>query len=281
MIVERPIVIRSLEAMQVGVRQPVPLNQPPAQQVRALMASDDIKSTTGIYDASLGARGNETSGKAIIARQRQGDVATFIFTDNQVRAIKYTGKILVDLIPKIYDTERVVRLMGDDLRKSIGQNPAVKVDDSGMSAWAKINVLDPVTGNVVANDLSVGRYDVVVDAGPGYQTKRIEAADGMIQLSQAAPQFAPILIPEIAKNLDWPGAQEIADKIEKAMQPPQQPPDPMMQAELQDKQVTTQGKQIDNAAKAQGMKKTQHDMALDVMKLMQPQAPPQMGANGI
>lgn len=199
----------------------------------AVQAADDIKATTGIYDASLGARGNETSGKAIIARQRQGDVATFLFSDNQVKAIKHTGRILVDLIPKIYDTERVVRLMGDD----------------GKEAWAKINITDPATGKVIANDLSVGRYDIVVDAGPGYATKRQEAADGQVAILQAAPQFAPILIPEIVKNLDWPGAQDIAAKIEKALQPPPQQPDPKAAADTEKTQAETMNSRLEAAAK--------------------------------
>lgn len=227
----------------------------------SMLAADDIKAATGIYSASLGAQGNETSGKAIIARQREGDQATFVFSDNQSRAVKYTGRILVDLIPKIYDTERVVRLMGDDLRKSMQQTPGVRVSQDGTSAWAKINVLDPATGRVVANDLSAGKYDVVVDAGPGYNTRRMEAADGMVQLAQAAPQFSPILIPRIAMNLDWPDAQEIGEEIKKATQPPppqQQPPDPMMQLEmakgkmdLQSKQLDIQGKVIELKGKAQ------------------------------
>lgn len=193
----------------------------------AQMAADDIKATTGIYDASLGARGNETSGRAILARQNEGDKATFIFTDNLARSLKYAGRILVDLIPKIYDTERVVRLMNKD----------------GSEAWAKINVTDPMTGQKY-NDLSIGKYDVTVDVGPSYSSKRMEAADGMVSLVQAAPQFASIILPRLAKNLDWPEAEEIAEEMKAMSQPPPQQPDPMAE-------VTLQGKQLDNARKEQ------------------------------
>jgi hypothetical protein len=100
-------------------RQP-PQRQPfagvPAGALQeALNAADDMKSIIGIYDASLGARSNETSGRAIMARQREGDVSTFHFIDNLSRAIRHGGRILLDLIPKVYTTERMVRVLGEDL----------------------------------------------------------------------------------------------------------------------------------------------------------------------
>ena len=229
----------------------------------AMMSADDIKSTTGIYDASLGARGNETSGKAINARQRQGDTATFVFPDNQTRALKYTGKILVDLIPKIYDSERVVRLMGDDLAKkfsnnvpAVGGDPTVQVGQNGTEAWAKINIKDPMTG-MVYNDLSIGKYDIVVDAGPGYATRRQEATDGMLMIGQAAPQALPILLPRIAKNQDWPDAQEIGDEIKAMSQP--QGPSPKDQIDMQKGQLDLQGKQLDLQGKAADIQAKQQD----------------------
>ena len=169
----------------------------------SMQAADDIKATTGIYDASLGARGNETSGRAIRERKTQGDISNLTFSDNLKRAIEHCARILVDIIPKIYDTERVVRLLNVD----------------GSEGWETINVYDPMSGKTV-NDLSVGRYDVVVDAGPAYNTKRLEAADGMIQLLQAAPQYAQIIIPRLAKNLDFPEAAEIGQEMQQMNQGP-------------------------------------------------------------
>lgn len=198
----------------------------------AVQAADDIKATTGLYDASLGAKGNETSGKAIIARERQGDTATFVFTDNLTRALKYAGKILVDLIPKIYDTERVVRLLNQD----------------GSEAWAQINQEMPDGRRI--NDLSVGKYDVVVDVGPNYGTKRLEAAEGMVQLLQAAPQYAPIILPRVAKNLDWPESEEIAAEMQQMNQPQPNPKD----------ELEIQGKQLDISKKEMDLAKDQQDM---------------------
>jgi hypothetical protein len=193
-------------------QQPAPVN--PAADREAMLASDDIKSTSGKYDASLGAAGNETSGKAINARQRQGDIGTFVFVDNHVHAITFLGRILVDMIPRVMDGEQVVRLLGED----------------GAESWKTINkvVRDPLdpSRTMVENDVTVGKYDVVASAGAAYATKRQEAIDGMVALVQSFPQAAPVIAPRIAKNSDWPDAQEIGDEL-KALAggpPPTGPP---------------------------------------------------------
>lgn len=206
-------------------RQPASMADSGAMN-EAMMAADDIKSTGGYHDASLGAQSNETSGKAINARKTQSNTATFVFFDNLTRAKKHTGKVLVDLIPRIYDTERVVRLLNKD----------------GSEAWATINKQTP---DGKETDLSVGKYDVVIDIGASYATKRTEATDGMVQLVQAAPQYAPIIIPEIAKNSDWPGADDIADQMAQMNQPQQQGPDPEQQAAMQKGQLELQKGQIE------------------------------------
>jgi hypothetical protein len=143
--------------------------------------------------------------------------------------------------------------MGDDLNKSMGQGPQaqqITVAPDGQSAWVKINIVNPATGKIVANDLSVGKYDVVVDAGPGYSTRRQEAADGMVQLAQAAPNaLLPILVPRIARNLDWPEAQEIGEEIKQLTQPQQPPPDPRIALEMEKGKLDLQSKQLDNQGK--------------------------------
>lgn len=204
----------------------------------AMQAADDIKATTGIYDASMGAQGNETSGRAIIARQRQGDAATFVFTDNLNRSMRHCGRVLVDMIPKIYDRQRVVRLLNED----------------GSDGWAMINATNPDGSKV--NDISVGKYDVVVTTGPNYLSKRLEAADGMVQLVTAAPQFAPVIIPRVAKNLDWPESDQIAEEMRAMMQPQ---PNPEQQMALTKDQLDIEGKQLVNA-------KRQQDLAQDTIQ---------------
>ncbi len=178
---------------------------PPAGALQeALNAADDMKAIIGIYDASLGARSNETSGKAIMARQREGDVSTFHFIDNLSKSLAHAGRIMVDLIPMIYDTARVVRTLGLD----------------GSTQNVQVNAPTVHKGVERIFDLKAGKYDVVVETGPSYTTQREEAANQMIELLRAFPQAAPFIGDLLAKNLDWPGADEIAKRL-KAMLPPQ------------------------------------------------------------
>ena len=194
-----------------------PMRQPftgaPAGALQeALNASDDMKAIMGLYDASLGARSNETSGRAIMARQREGDVSTFHYIDNLNRALRHAGRILLDLIPKVYATPRVIRVLGAD-----GQASAVSVNAPTPAA------ADP-TGELKAvekiYDLTVGRYDLTVLAGPSFTSRREEAANQMIELIRAYPAAAPVLGDLLAKNLDWPDADEVAQRLQ-AMLPAQ------------------------------------------------------------
>ena len=188
-----------------------------------LNAADDIKAITGIYDASLGARSNETSGKAIMARQREGDVSTYHFIDNLSRAIRHSGRVLVDLIPKVYSTERIVRIIAQD-----GEPSVVKVNGQ----------IDQMAETLPVHDIRTGRYDVTVKSGPSYSTRREETASQMVELIRAYPDIAPLISDLLAKNLDWPGAEEIAERLKKMLPPqlqgedgPQIPPEVMAQFE--------------------------------------------------
>ena len=176
----------------------------------ALNASDDMKSIMGLYDASLGARSNETSGRAIMARQREGDVSTFHYIDNLNRAIRHAGRILIDLIPKVYATARVVRVLGPD-----GAARGVPLTGGGKGdGGAALKAVGRIY------DLGVGQYDLTVRAGPSFTSRREEAANQMIELIRAYPAAAPLIGDLLARNLDWPGADEIAQRLA-AMLPPQ------------------------------------------------------------
>lgn len=173
----------------------------------AMNASDDIKAILGLFDASLGAASNENSGRAILARQREGDVSTFHFIDNLSRAIRHAGRIMIDLIPRVYSTPRMLRVLGPG-----GEPSTVAVNQP--QATGPGQALEAVF------DLAVGKYDLTVEAGPSFTTRREEAASQMIALIQAFPEAAPVLGDLLAKNLDWPGADEIAQRL-KALLPPQ------------------------------------------------------------
>lgn len=180
---------------------------PVALMQESQIASDEIKAVTGIFDPSLGQQSNETSGKAITARQRQGEIATFNYMDNMAKGIRRTWEILIDLIPKIYDTERSVRILGVDLSEK----------------YSKINqqVLDPGTGEMVTiNDLSRGKYDVTVTVGPSFATQRQEATELYTQLGTAVPQLWQFAGDLIMKSMDLPYADKMAERM-KLMLPPQ------------------------------------------------------------
>ena len=186
--------------------QPAALN--PAMIQQSMQSIDDIKSTIGMHDASMGAQGNETSGKAILARQREGDTGTFAWIDNLSRGIEQTGRILIDLIPKIYDGERVIRLLGEDESEKLAKLNEDAVND-GSEGWEFYK----------RNDMSVGKYDVRVAVGPSYNTKRQEAAESMMQFVSAMPQSAQVIGDLVAKNMDWPGADLIAERLKKMLPP--------------------------------------------------------------
>jgi hypothetical protein len=192
--------------------------QPPLPQtglIQAKMgAGEDIKATTGQYDASLGQQGNERSAKAIVAREKQGDVGTYHYVDNLARAIRHITRQIVDLIPKIYDTQRIARIIGAD-----GEVSMVKMDPSQEEPVREVR--DPETGGLIEKiyNPGVGTYDVMVTTGPGYMTKRQEALDAMSQILQSNPQLWAVAGDLFIKNMDWPGAQEMANRFKKILDP--------------------------------------------------------------
>jgi hypothetical protein len=177
------------------------------------VAANEMNMTSGQYEAQFGNNPQAQSGRALNALQRKGDIATFHFIDNVARAIKYTGKILVDLIPKIYDTARVVRILGED-----GSEKMVQLNPEMEGAYAKQR--DALTGEIqeIYNP-SVGRYDVAVTVGPSYTTRRQEAFDALIQLTQGNPQLMQIAGDLVMKAADFPMAEELAERLEKTLPP--------------------------------------------------------------
>ncbi len=176
-------------------------------------AAEDIKSATGQYNASLGMTSNERSGKAILARQREGDVGTYHYVDNLARAIRHIGRQLVDLIPKIYDTERIARIIGED-----GEPSTVKMNPMQQEPVKRIVDQEGTLIEKIYNP-SVGKYDVRVITGPGYATKRQEALESMAQLLQGNPQLWQVAGDLFVKNMDWPGAQDLAKRFKKTIDP--------------------------------------------------------------
>jgi hypothetical protein len=201
-------------------RGPVPPQLQPGPQIpgallnEAALAAQDMKDCTGLHDASLGARSNETSGRAILARDRQGDVATYLYPDNLKAAVEECGRVVNALIPVVYDTARTIRVLGED------------------EVARMVRVNDP--GSPDSVDLGRGKYDVVVESGPSYSTRRVEAAESMMAFVQAVPGAAAVAGDLIAKAQDWPLADQIGERLKRMLPPqvagaeqgPPPPPDP-------------------------------------------------------
>ena len=226
----------------------------------AVHASDAIKAVTGLFDSSLGARGNATSGVQERNQQRQGDTANFHYTDNLNRSIRHCGRCLVYMIPFYYDAQRVVRVLKED-GKTVE------------SAEINVQQVDPETQQVIGvlNDLTVGTYDVTVTAGPSYSTQREEAAETLVQLSGNFPGMLQVAGDLVVEAMDFPGADKVAARLKKAMppeltqeegqegQPPQIPPE-VEQALQQQDQLIEQLQQEVQEAKS-GIDKARLDAA--------------------
>lgn len=199
-----------------GVMAPAPQRQqmadvPVGALQMAMHASDNIKATTGIFDASLGAQGNETSGRAITARQREGDVGNFHYSDNLHRTQRHAARVIMSGIPYVYDTERVVRLMGEDGKvtsASINQ-PA---DNAQPGEAGKVKA-------ILNNIQDVSCYDVTVTSGPSYTTLRQESVEAAMQLVQSYPALMQIAGDKIVAMMDWHGAEEISERLKKTVPP--------------------------------------------------------------
>lgn len=175
--------------------------EPPAPQMalhnEAQVNSQDMKDVTGIHDASLGIRSNETSGKAINARQREGDIASFTFFDNANESILEAGDVINQLIPQIYDSTRTIRTVGEDEELRL------------------VRINDPMDPEAV--DLAKGSYDVTLSTGTSFQTRRVEAAEAMMNAVQVWPEIMQIAGDLVVKAQDWPGAEKLAERLKKAI----------------------------------------------------------------
>lgn len=228
-----------------GAVLPLPQrSQPPVASSGLLQAkvgaADDIKSTTGQYDAALGQRSNESSGRAIHARQKQSDTGTFHYVDNLARAVRYVSRQIVDLIPKIYDTQRIARVIGLD-----GEVETAEINPQQAEPVKKVVDDKGIVIKKIFN-LGVGTYDVRVTTGPSYMTKRQEAAESMTTLLQTNPELWKVAGDLFVKHMDWPGAEEMAARLAKTIDPKLLAGDdqsPEMQAAQQ--QMQAMGQELD------------------------------------
>jgi len=238
-----------------GAVLPLPQRAQPPMASSGLLqakagASEDIKTATGQYNAALGMTSNERSGKAILARQKESDVGTYHYVDNLARAIRHVGRQLVDLIPKIYDTERIARIIGED-----GEPSTVKMNPMQQEPVKKIVDQEGTLIEKIYNP-GVGKYDVRVITGPGYATKRQEALESMAQLLQGNPQLWQVAGDLFVKNMDWPGAQDLAKRFQKTL-------DPKVLADDDDPALAAANQQMQQMAQEM---EQMHQMLMNVQK---------------
>ncbi|WP_152548745.1 portal protein, partial [Kozakia baliensis] len=238
-----------------------------------------MQMVTGQYQAEMGAPGNEKSGIAIQQRQRQSDTANYHYTDNQGMALRYLGRLLIDAIPRVYDTQRAVQSLGMD-----GTQTGVVVDPS-LQTSAQVSLppgpdgqpqqppqglsLDKqrqLDGAILAINPTIGRYDVEADVGPAFATRKQDAFNALTQIVQADPALMAQIGDLVFQSADFPLADEIADRLKPASDDPRLTQAQQMIQQLQQHigQLTQQlkDKQQDFALRAD---KQQHDQAKDLM----------------
>lgn len=259
-----------------GPQRLAPPNFSNAWYQEAQVADGDMKATTGIYDASLGQRSNETSGVAIMARDSQGETASFVYVDNLSAAIRHAGRILIDVIPEIYTGERIIRMMGED---------------GAIEGYAAINKMLP--DGTRLNDVSAGQFDLEVTTGPAFATKRMEAADRMMRLVQAVPGIGQAGADMIVKGLDIPYGDKLADRLALMLVPPgtdpeldqkrqqmqmmmqqamgPQQPDPMQELTIRELAAKVAKLEAEAAKVGKEVGKAESDMVLNLAKAQQTQ----------
>jgi hypothetical protein len=223
---------------------------------QAAISAQDIQQATGVFEAAQQPTSENRSGRAVIALQNEADLGQSLYMENAAGGIEHCGRIIIDLIPHVIDTQRVMRLRGED----------------ASTRFVEVNkpILTP-DGLKIQNDLTRGKYDVRSSAGPSFKTRRIEAASSMVELGRIFPQVMQVAGDLVAKNLDWPGADELAERLRKLLPPgiaddeditpEQQAAIEQQQAqqqklqqkaielEMAEKQVTIENKQADTAVK--------------------------------
>lgn len=242
--------------------------------MREVMTSaDEIKGTTNINDATLGQQSNETSGRAIMARQRQSDQGNFHFLDNFKRAYEHLGRVILSMIPNYYDTPRVLRITQDD---EVYKTLVINMDpESPLVQKYEKELKDAELGiNGLYNDVTVGKYDIRIAAGADYNTQREEAREVLIELGRAYPALMEVSGDLIIRAFDFPDADKIADRL-KMLLPPQlkdQEGDeaPPMPPELQ-QQIEQMQQQMQQAEQAlqqmsQELSDKSADRELEVLK---------------
>jgi hypothetical protein len=221
---------------------------PPAVMALSAGAMEDLKDISGIYDSSLGAKSNETSGKAIQERQNEGELATAHFEDNLRRSIRHCGRILVDMIPRIYDTERIVRVIGQEDEQKLVNVNGQKLHEGQKRPF----------------DLSTGKYDVNVTTGQSFASKRAETAALMGDIMRGNPELMGVMGDLMFKYMDVAGAEQIASRLKKTI-----PPNLLDESEREEQEMAPDPEKMQMAQMLEQAQMGMQQMQQQVMALEQ------------
>lgn len=249
-----PLIIWNSESGQKPERVP-PAIVEDALLAQAELTTQDLKDVSNIHEANLGMPSNEVSGKGIMARQRVSETGTVLYHDNLNQAIEQAGMVINELIPTVYDTPRIVKIIGEDSKELM-----VPINQVGNAE----------------SDISAGKYSVTVVTGPNFETKRIEASENMMGLATAMPQVMAVAADLIVEAQDWPMADKIAKRIRTSMPPGIIDPADMSPEQQQAAQAAgeqaNQERQFQIAQAVADYMKTQSETALNVAKSEQANA---------
>jgi hypothetical protein len=237
------------ERQQPAIMAPAYLSGMQFSEQQMMMAS-------GQYQAQMGENENAKSGRAISERQRQGDNATYHFIDGEATADRYAGKILIDLIPKIYDTKRVIRILAKDRSES-----EVEIDPEAQAAYFRDQARDGEDVRAIFNP-NVGKYDVEADVGPSYATQRQEAFNAFSQILTQNPGLVQVAGDILFAYADFPGAQKMSDRLARGVpsQYKEDGPDPEVTQLQQQIQMLQQKFQATTAELLEKLAKAQLDL---------------------
>jgi len=201
-----------------GTALPMPQRQPaaviPTAQIQMLqLSTEEMRGASGQQNANFGIKSEASSGIGIERLRQQGDVATYHFPDNHARALRYEAKVLIDLIQKVYDTRRVVRVLGLD-----GQHTQATLDPAHPQPYSEQPQFNDEEIKKIFNP-SIGQYDVTIDTGPSFQTQRQEAFASLTDLAGRSPALMQIAGDIIMRAADFPMAEQLADRMAKALPP--------------------------------------------------------------
>lgn len=218
-----------------GQMLPPPMRQQPGAPPVALFTQvqrshDNLKAVIGMFGGDVGEVGPERSALAVTAKQKPGDISTYVYGYNLNRAIEHSGKIINEMIPEVFDSERDVRLrnvdeteaivpintVAGDVQKNAAANPERY---KGMDPQRITQAIQKQGKGAKFNDITVGKYDVVITIGPSYATQRQETAQMLMTMTQADPkgmaQFRDILF----ESMDFAPAAEMASRARRTMPP--------------------------------------------------------------